>query len=212
MQWGKCLVRKDVHFNTTDVWRPKAVWMWPFEYLSRLRYSACNGMRAECFSFFGSLYSPSKGQHTLYGFFNGPAVRLLFLENSEISIYPYKKLNLVGHWRQQIMEKLFQTTVFYYFKNCKLNTPKTNAFHILYYTQYIGYDSAEGCSYFTALLCCIFGLLTLPSQPEPCMAWGEGEPWCSHIAAPREPSRWQTERDNILIQCKSTHKKICRHQ
>lgn len=46
-------------------------------------------------------------------------------------------------------------------------------------------------------------LPSLPSQPEPCMVWGEDEPWYSHIAAPHEPSHWQTDRDNTQVQEKS---------
>ncbi len=84
--------------------------MWAMEYthLSRLRDSACTGMRAKCISFFGPLYGPSKGQHTLYRLFNGPAVCLLLLENS-VQINPHIMLNLVGlrTAEEQNMHELF---------------------------------------------------------------------------------------------------------
>lgn len=50
-------------------------------------------------------------------------------------------------------------------------------------------------------------LLSLPSQLEPCMAWGEGELWCSHRAAPHEPSHWQTIKEKTWIQWKLHIKK-----
>lgn len=51
-----------------------------FSYLlSRLRDPACAGMHATRLSFFGPLYGPSKGQHTLYRLFDGAAICFLLL-------------------------------------------------------------------------------------------------------------------------------------
>lgn len=51
-----------------------------FSYLlSRLRDSACAGMHVTCLSFFGPLYGPPKGQHTLYCLFDCAAICFFLL-------------------------------------------------------------------------------------------------------------------------------------
>lgn len=191
---------------------PRGKWIWPmnYTYLSRLRDSVCTGMHAKCFSFFGPLYGPSKGQHTLYCLFNGIAVCLLLLESIDKTQCKIEMGSSSKDGRKKKLE------LFWYFKKLEslLSTQYTKdheprhlnlLYHIhhIYYAMPLGFvSSLFSLSTFTDTNY-ENRLFSIPSQPEPCMAWGEDEPLCSHIAAPHEPSHEQTIRENTQIQQKS---------